>query len=87
MGRPKGAKEVPAATRAAMAALVKAGLTNRRVADALAVPIGTVSMIAARVRRGESASPRRKQGRPRLLDARGLRHFQLVVFRSQRVTL
>lgn len=33
MRRPKGAKEVPAATRAALPALVKAGMTNRRVAD------------------------------------------------------
>lgn len=87
MGRPKEAKEVPAATRAAMAALVKAGLTNGRVSDAIAVTIGTVSTIAARVRRGESASPLRKQGRLRLVDARGVRHLQLVVFRSRSFTL
>lgn len=71
MERPKRGKEVPAATRAALAAQVEAGLTNRRVAEALTVPVGTVSKIAVRVRRGMSPYPRHRWGRPRLLDVRG----------------
>lgn len=87
MERPKRGKEVPAANRAARAALVEAGLTNRRVAAVLKVPVGTASKSTARVRRGMSPSPRHRSGRPPLLDARGVRHLQLVVLWSRRAIL
>lgn len=86
MERPKRGREVPTATRAALAAQLQASLTNRRVAEVLQVPIGCVSETATRVRRRISPSPSHRSGRPCLLNAGGVRHLQLVVLRSRRAT-
>jgi len=83
MPRCKGSKEVPAATRAAIAVLVNSTFTNAFIASHLELPLSTVATIAARVRREGTAGRRRRSGRPRLLSARDARMLQLLVYRHR----
>jgi len=83
MPRCKGSKEVPAATRAAIAVLVNSTFTNAFSASHLQLPLSTVATIAARVRREGTAGRRRRSGRPRLHSARDARMLQLLVYRHR----
>ena len=83
MGRSKGTKEVPPASREAMRVLVEAGMTNRFIASRMELPLSTVATIAARLRREGTAARRRRAGRPRLLSAVDGRDLQLLVYRHR----
>ena len=83
MPRHKGSKEVPAATRAAIAVSVHSTVTNAFISFHLKLPLSTVATIAARVRREGTAGHRRRSVRPRLLSARDARILQLLVYRHR----